>query len=143
MRRILWAEDSPDDQTLIREALRQMPDPPAVEFVEDGAALLEKLDAAKPGLLVVDLSMPGMSGMETLEQLKERGAPTRVGIIVFTAHGGKGEARHCRNHGAHDVIEKPTDFVEFVFAVQRICRHAAWTVADNAASPSIHPLTPT
>lgn len=140
MRRILWAEDSPDDQLLIREALQQMPDPPSVEFVEDGAALLDRLDAAKPGLLVLDLSMPGMGGMETLEALQQRGS--RVGTIVFTAHNGKGEARHCRNRGAHDVIEKPTDFVEFVFAVQRICRHAAWTVAESAEFEAARPVAP-
>ena len=131
MRSILWAEDSPSDQVLIRAALQQMPDPPAVEFVEDGVDLLAKLPEAKPGLVVLDLGMPRMGGMETLEEMQRRGI--RVGTIVFTAHDGPGEARHCRSRGASDVIQKPQGYVEFVAAVQRICSHVAWTVAENAA----------
>lgn len=134
MRRILWAEDSPSDQHLIREALKQMPDPPAVDFVEDGVDLLAKLPELRPGLVVIDLGMPRMGGMETLEQLQKLGA--KVGTIVFTAHDGPGEARHCRSRGAHEVIQKPTEYMEFVSAVQRICQHIAWTVAESLPEPA-------
>lgn len=132
MQPILWAEDSLDDQRLVREALRQMPNPPGVEFVEDGAQLLARLEEMRPGLLVLDLSMPGMGGLEALERLQAMALP--VGIIVFTAHGGAGEARQCLARGAHDVIQKPTDYFEFVGAVQRIVTHVAWTVAERASS---------
>ena len=131
MARILWAEDSTDDQALIRAALSQMIDPPEVEFVVDGEQLLGRAAALpQPGLVVVDLGMPRMGGMEALERLK--GLGLRVGVIVFTSHDGPGEAMQARRRGAHDVIQKPTEFMEFVSAVQRIVTHSAWTVADSA-----------
>ena len=117
MPHILWAEDSESDQHLIREALKQLPHPPAVEFVEDGVELLAKLEESKPGLIVLDLSMPRMGGIEVLERLRERKA--NVGVIVFTAHDGPGEARQCISRGASDVIQKPTAYFEFVGAVPR------------------------
>lgn len=129
MGRILWAEDSPDDQRLIREALRNLPDPPHVEFAADGAELLERLPAARPNLLVLDLGMPGMGGMEALERLQAM--RVNVGVIVFTSHNGPGEARQCRARGAHDVIQKPTDYYEFVAAIQRIVTHRAMTMGDS------------
>jgi two-component system response regulator MprA len=128
MARILWAEDSLDDQVLIRAALQNMVEPPEVEFVADGIQLLERVAADRPGLVVLDLGMPRMGGLETLERLQALGLG--VGVVVFTSHDGEGEARQCRRRGAHDVIQKPTGFVEFVAAVQRIVSHAAWTLAD-------------
>jgi CheY-like chemotaxis protein len=129
---ILWAEDSPDDQRLIREAMRHLPDPPAVEFAEDGAALLARLGEARPNLIVLDLGMPGMGGMEALERLQGMGL--KLGVIVFTSHNGPGEARQCRARGAHDVIQKPTDYYEFVAAIQRIVTHRAMTMGDEGGA---------
>jgi len=129
MARILWAEDSPDDQALIRAALSQMMDPPEVEFVVDGQQLLERATSG-PGLIVVDLGMPRMGGLEALERLQALNLG--IGTIVFTSHDGPGEARQARRRGAHDVIQKPTGFLEFVGAVQRIVTHSAWTLADSA-----------
>lgn len=125
MPRILWAEDSPEDRALIQEALRQLPYPPQTEFVEDGAQLLKRLEEEPAGLVVLDLGMPGMGGMETLERLREPGR-RRVPIVVFTSHDGPGEARQCLSRGARDVIQKPTDFYSFRSAVQRIVTHTAW-----------------
>jgi CheY-like chemotaxis protein len=140
VRRILWAEDSDSDRVLIRQALQQMPDPPAVDFVEDGVELLDKLAETKPGLLVIDLGMPRMGGLEVLQRLKAEGV--QVGIVVFTAHDGRGEAMQCRRNGAHEVIQKPTAFLEFVFAVQRIVTHSAWTVAEQALEATTPRIAP-
>jgi CheY-like chemotaxis protein len=132
MARLLWAEDSPDDQALIRAALSNMLHVPEVEFVSDGVALLEKAAAdPRPGLIVLDLGMPRMDGMETLARLQAAG--NRVGVIVFTGHDGPGEERQCRSRGAAEVIQKPTGYWEFVAAVQRIVTHSAWTLSDSEA----------
>lgn len=132
MSAILWAEDSPSDQHLIRAALRQMPNPPSVDFVTDGVQLLERLKESAPDLIVLDLGMPRMGGLETLERLQQAGS--RVGLVVFTAHDGAGEARQCMARGAHDVIQKPVGYVEFVAAVQRIVTHSAWSTAHRPAA---------
>lgn len=124
MASILWAEDSLDDQKLIAEALRQLPFPPQAEFVSDGVELLERLRGETPGLVVLDLGMPRMGGLETLERMRQEHA--KVPVVVFTSHDGPGEARQCMSRGARDVIQKPTDFYSFRSAVQRIVAHTAW-----------------
>lgn len=121
---ILWAEDSADDQKLIAESLRQLPFPPQAEFFSDGIELLERLKGDRPGLVVLDLGMPRMGGLETLERMQKDHA--KVPVVVFTSHDGPGEARQCLARGARDVIQKPTDFYSFRSAVQRIVAHTAW-----------------
>ena len=121
---VLWAEDDEGDRTLIKEALRQLPYPPTAEFVADGQELLTRLKDDAPGLIVLDLGMPGMGGIETLVRLREE--QRRVPVVVFTGHEDRSEAIACRKEGAVDVVQKPTDFLSFRSAVQRIVRHTRW-----------------
>src|SRR3989442_863355 len=66
---ILWAEDNPLDRQLIREALSQVKAPP-ITFVADRVELLESLRVKQPSLVVVDLQMPRMGGLQALEALR-------------------------------------------------------------------------
>lgn len=122
---ILWAEDEPADRQLITAALAQLPYPPQAEFVTTGEEMLAKLETETPGLLVVDLGMPGMGGLETIQRLRA-GGKKRIPVVVFTGREGGSEADACYAAGARDVVQKPTDFNSFLSAVQRIVRHTAW-----------------
>ena len=124
MSTILWAEDEETDQELIREALRHMPYRHQAEFVRDGIDLLGRLETETPGLIVLDLGMPRMGGVETLGKI--RGGPQRrIPVVVFTGHDDSAEARECLRLGARDVVRKPSDFNEFRSAVQRIVQYTA------------------
>lgn len=125
MPHILWAEDDEGDQKLIQEALRQLPHPPSTEFVRDGAELLARIEEETPGLVVLDLGMPGMGGLEAISRLRKSGK-RRIPIVVFTGHEDRSEADECRRQGADDVVQKPTDFLSFRSAVQRIVIHTRW-----------------
>jgi CheY-like chemotaxis protein len=118
---ILWAEDSETDQQLILAALRQMPYRHNADFVLDGVDLMARLETDSPGLIVLDLGMPRMGGIETLQQL--RAGKRRVPVVVFTGHDDSAEAKECLRLGARDVVQKPTDFNEFRSAVQRIVQY--------------------
>ena len=122
---ILWAEDDEGDRKLIQEALRQLPHPPSTEFVSDGEELLARIEAETPGLVVLDLGMPGMGGLQTLTSLRESGK-RRIPVVVFTGHDDRSEAEACRREGAADVVQKPNDFLSFRSAVQRIVVHTRW-----------------
>jgi CheY-like chemotaxis protein len=119
---ILWAEDEESDQQLILEALRHMPYRHHAEFVNDGVDLMARLEAETPGLIVLDLGMPRMGGLETLGRLRT-GPKRSVPVVVFTGHDDSAEARQCLQLGARDVVRKPSDFNEFRSAVQRIVQH--------------------
>jgi len=69
------------------------------------AAFLENYDPEQHGCLVADIRMPGMSGLDLQETLKERGAP--IPLIFITGHGDVPMAVDAMKSGALDFIEKP------------------------------------
>jgi two-component system, LuxR family, response regulator FixJ len=77
----------------------------AVETFESANEFLQKLPPDPCGCLVLDIRMPGMSGIELQQQLKQRGYP--LPIIFITGHGDVSMAVHAMREGAIDFIEKP------------------------------------
>lgn len=120
MVRILWAEDSLQDRQLIREALVDIQDAPRVTFVADGMQILERAPQDQPDLIVLDLQMAGLGGVETLKRLRADPATRGQQVVVFTSSDRPQEMQECRLLGARDCVQKPLDFAAFVFAVQRV-----------------------
>ena len=122
MAQILWAEDSLQDRQLIRAALEDIPRRPSVTFVSDGMQLLEKAAQERPRLVVLDLHMAGLDGIEALKRLRADPATRRQDVVVFTSSDRPDEMQACRQLGARDCVQKPFDFASFVAAVQRVVR---------------------
>ena len=120
--RILWAEDSLQDRQLIRHALLDLPRPPIVTFVADGMQLLERAAQERPNLVVLDLHMPGMDGLEALKRLRADPATRRQPVVVFSSSDRPDEVDACRRLGARDCVRKPLAFDAFVVAVERVIR---------------------
>ncbi len=120
MSQILWAEDSLQDRQLIRAALQDLPGARRVAFVADGMQLLERAAQERPDLVVLDLQMPGLDGLEALKRLRADPATRRQRVVVFTSSDRPDEMSECRRLGVHDCVQKPFDFGSFVAAVQRV-----------------------
>lgn len=120
---ILWAEDNPLDQQLIREAFLQVRDPPAITFVSDGVELLQRLGRQRPRLVVVDLKMPRMGGLQALESLRGDPRTRGIDVVVFTSTSRPEEIAACRRLGAH-CLQKPLDFAGLAPAVAAIVSRA-------------------
>ena len=120
MVQILWAEDSLQDRQLIREALHDLAQRPRVSFVADGMQLLERAAQDRPDLVVLDLQMPGLDGIEALKRLRADPATRLQPVVVFTSSDRPDEVRTCRSLGVRDCVQKPFDFASFVAAVQRV-----------------------
>lgn len=120
MVQILWAEDSLQDRQLIREALVDLPHPPRVSFVADGMQLLERAAQDRPALVVLDLHMPGLDGIEALKRLRADPATRKQAVVVFSSSDRPDELSECRRLGVSDCVQKPFDFASFVAAVQRV-----------------------
>ena len=77
-----------DDHSMIREGLKQLleldGDMRVVEEASDGVECLEKIGTAKPDVLLLDINMPRMNGLEVLAKLKEKKIKTKV--LVLTVH---------------------------------------------------------
>lgn len=120
MVQILWAEDSLQDRQLIREALHDLPNRPKVTFVADGMQLLERAAQERPHLVVLDLQMPGLDGLEALKRLRADPNTRRQQVVVFTSSDRPDEVAACHSLGVRDCVQKPFDFASFVAAVQRV-----------------------
>lgn len=96
-----------DDDPAMRTSLRWLIESVGlhVETYPSAADFLANYDPVRPGCLVLDVRMPGMSGLELQEKLATRHAP--VPIIVITGHGDVAMAVRAMKTGAVDFIEKP------------------------------------
>ena len=77
------------------------------ETARDGIEALEKVTAWQPGIIVTDLKMPRMDGLELLARLRE--SNDRVAVIMLTAQGSIEAAVEAMKNGAYDFIQKPVD----------------------------------
>ncbi len=109
-----------DDEAALRYTLRAIleeEDDVQVQEAEDGAQALERIDAGGVDLVLTDLRMPRMDGMELLGELARRpGAPR---AIMITAHGSERMAVEAMKLGAVDYFAKPFDGDEIVRVVNR------------------------
>ena len=78
-----------------------------VSTAEDGEQALERVASIKPDLLLLDISLPGISGFEVLESLRAQQEFKRLPIIMLTAHGREVEKEKGLALGADDYVTKP------------------------------------
>ncbi len=89
----------------------------AVETAESGQEFLDRFDRNRSGCVVLDIRMPGMSGLDLLERLRE--AEATIPVIMITGHGDVPMAVRALKAGAMDFIEKPFNDQVLLDCVQR------------------------
>jgi YesN/AraC family two-component response regulator len=77
-------------------------------MVSDGRSAVAKVKEIRPHIVLVDIVMPGMGGIETLKGIKK--VDPRVGVIMVTGVGDDELGRRTLELGAYDYITKPVDF---------------------------------
>ncbi|WPZ15690.1 response regulator [Nitratireductor rhodophyticola] len=104
---VLVAEDNEVNQLVFRQILSEAG--LRFDIVESGKHALEAHRRRKPRLILMDVSMPGMSGLEATREIRhrEREMRTRVPIIGVTAHALKGDRELCLEAGMDDYLSKP------------------------------------
>lgn len=127
---ILLVEDSPYDAELTMAALKSQNLANALFHVEDGVAALDFVFARgefaaraglpMPSLILLDLKMPRMGGMEVLERLKTDMNTRTIPIVVLTSSNEDPDILHCYELGVNSYIVKPVDFNAFAKAVKDI-----------------------
>ncbi|UCE72143.1 MAG: sigma-54-dependent Fis family transcriptional regulator [Nitrospiraceae bacterium] len=108
-----------DDEELIIRSLKQHLEQEGYEVLTagDGEEGLEKFLTESPDLIILDLNMPGMSGMETLESMKK--VKKDVTVIIITAHGDIETAVSAIKLGASDFVEKPFELDRMSIMVKK------------------------
>ncbi len=116
-----------DDEAGIREMIRAVlvGDGHEVVTAKGGEEAVGLIAGDTPDLVLTDLAMPGMSGVELLRHLSENHPD--VPSIVITAYGSKESAVEAMRHGAVNYLEKPFDVEEMRLHVRRALRHRSLT----------------
>ena len=89
----------------------------------DGPRALETLDAASVDLVILDLQMPGLDGIETLRRMREAGHD--MPAMILTAHGSIERAVEAVRHGAFDFVEKPPHAERILLTARNALRQAS------------------
>ena len=130
--KILVVEDEPDIRKLVNYNLAQ--EHYKVIEAEDGEQALKAIQRDKPHLVVLDLMLPGLSGIELCKILRERSDTAKLPILMLTAKAGEADRVVGLEMGADDYLSKPFSPRELVARVRAILRRA-----DGAASQDTLP----
>lgn len=115
MHRVLVVDDERHIRWVVSRALKTE-ELEVIEF-ENGTDFLENMERHRPDLVILDLKMPGIDGLEVLQRVKER--QKDLPVIMITAHGTIETAIEAMKMGAHDYITKPFDIDELKIQVSR------------------------
>jgi PAS domain S-box-containing protein len=102
--RVLVAEDDPSNRKLVEILLQKMGC--SVDLASNGREALEKLDAGRYDLCLMDLRMPGLGGLEAAQEIRSRG-DSALPIIALTAYAERSDERKCLASGMNDYLAKP------------------------------------
>jgi len=126
-----------DDHPVVRQGLRALleaePGFHIVGEADDGVAAAQLAERLKPDVLLVDVMMPGLNGLEVTRQVRQRCPGTRV--IVLSMHANEAYVLEALRHGAAGYVLKESSTAELVQAVRTVVagrRHLSPPLSDRA-----------
>lgn len=130
---ILMADDDSDDRLLAQEALTHIDLDHEVHTVADGEALMDYLhrrgsyesmkEKPLPGLILLDLNMPRMSGLDALQEIKLDPMFRRIPTVILTTSNTKEDVHMSYDMGANSYVTKSVTFESLVDVVEEIGKY--------------------
>jgi CheY-like chemotaxis protein len=123
--RVIFAEDNPDHAFLIRRVLEPICE---LTYASDGEQLLETLQTwigAPPHLVLLDVNLPRISGLEALARVRENTAWCCVPVVMFSTSKLMSEMQRAVRCGANSFVVKPALFTEFRGVLESVLHY--WT----------------
>lgn len=117
--RLLVVDDEPSARTGLEKLLGS--EGYRVWGASDGSAALERIDDVAPDVVITDLKMPGMDGLELIDRIRAR--DLRTPIVVVTAFGDVASAVSAMRRGAEDYLTKPIDIDALLVSIERALEH--------------------
>lgn len=131
--KILFVEDNPGDAMLMKEVFRKLSLTHELEIMDDGAKVLPALrnegscaGAKRPDLVLLDLNMPKISGLDILKEMKSDLGTSAIPVIVFTSSQSPRDVEDSYRHCANAVLTKPMDLKGLMETVKAL--HDFWCV---------------
>ncbi len=127
---ILIVEDSPEDFEATVRALKKsgLRNPlyrcsdgdDALDFLHRRGNYVSPDDAPRPGIILLDLNLPGTDGRDVLEEIKQDPDLKRIPVVVLTTSTDERDIESCYEFGANSYVHKPVDLSGLVDAIQRL-----------------------
>ncbi|MEJ7731684.1 MAG: response regulator [Polyangiaceae bacterium] len=131
--RILIAEDDEDFRLVLGAVLgKEFPDA-EIELVADGRSALDAFERKRPAVVLLDLDIPTLDGIELTAILRARESSATMPIIVLTGSGGPDEWKRLSALGADRFLVKPVPLDDVVATVRRALRERAAAPASVAS----------
>jgi len=134
MIRVLIADDFPIIRQGIIQTLAETGDIQAVDEVGSGRELIDKIQEKDYDVIVLDISMPGRGGLETLKQIKI--IKPKIPVLILSMHPEDQYAIRAMKSGASGYVNKGKDIGELVEAIRRVAsgrKYVSETLAENLA----------
>ncbi len=129
LRKILLAEDNQNDVELTLTALEEQNLANRVVVVNDGVEALEYLlyegeyinrAKEKPAVILLDIKMPRMDGIEVLQQIKSNSELKTIPVVMLTSSREEPDLKKCYELGVNAYVVKPVNFKDFFSAIKQI-----------------------
>lgn len=137
--KVLIVEDEPDIAGLMKHALERGGEL-EVEMVSTAAAALKSVMEEPPGLILLDLNLPFIDGLEVCRLLRGRASSATIPIIMVTARTGETDRVNGLDLGADDYVTKPFSLRELVARVRAVLRRPPQTVSEQSPGYQRGPL---
>lgn len=132
--KVLLIEDNPTMQASLQRTLERKG--MAVQVCDDGLQALDAWAPAAPDVVVLDLTLPGLDGLQVLERARSRGYTTPV--LILTARGTIGDKILGLNTGADDYLAKPFDLDELEARLHALGRRSPQRPSNGPATVEQH-----
>lgn len=133
--RVLVVDDSETNRLVAGEMLKKAGH--SVEMAEDGQSAIDAAARSDYDVIFMDVSMPGLDGLEATRAIRARGGrAARIPIVALTAHAMSGDRERCLAAGMSDYVTKPLRGAELAMAVERVLARG-----DDPAVPPTVPDT--
>lgn len=131
-RLILLVEDDPDHELLTIRALKKSNIANEVRVARDGEEALDALfgkDAVRPQLVLLDLKLPKVEGLEVLRRIRESEATRMLPVVVLTSSDEERDVVRSYKLGVNSYIRKPVNFTDFAEATRQLGMY--WLVLNE------------
>jgi DNA-binding response OmpR family regulator len=118
VKRVLIAEDDPDIADVLRQALTERLDVVA-DAVANGALVMDSVDLGRPDLLILDVGLPGLSGLDVFDLLRSDPHWQGVPVLFLTGLPEQAETANAAV-GVHEVLAKPFDIDDLITRADRL-----------------------
>lgn len=119
-RKILVVDDNEQNAELLQAYLEPLEC--AIEVASDGIEALEKVQANRPDIILLDVMMPRMSGFEVCKRIKNNSETRDIPVVMVTALNEMGDIERGIESGADDFLSKPVNKLELLTRVKSLLR---------------------